>query len=181
MGIHGNATCVMHYEGATGYLVGEAHKGMRTMFVMMNEARLGVGLQGLAQAEVAFQNAAEFARDRVQGRSITGVKAPDKPADPIIVHPDVRRMLMDMKAFTEGARAFAYWTALQGDLETGLARCACAREGRRPHVAADAGDQGVPHRSRLQVRDTMRCSCMAARATRANRASSSSCAMRGSR
>jgi alkylation response protein AidB-like acyl-CoA dehydrogenase len=117
MGIHGNATCVMHYEGATGFLVGEAHKGMRTMFVMMNEARLGVGLQGLAQAEVAYQNAAEFARDRLQGRSITGAKAPDKPADPIIVHPDVRRMLMDMKAFTEGARAFAYWTALQGDLE----------------------------------------------------------------
>jgi alkylation response protein AidB-like acyl-CoA dehydrogenase len=117
MGIHGNSTCVMNYEGATGYLVGEAHKGMRTMFVMMNEARLGVGMQGLAQAEVAFQNAADFARDRVQGRSITGVKAPDKPADPIIVHPDVRRMLMDMKAFIEGGRAFAYWTALQGDLE----------------------------------------------------------------
>jgi alkylation response protein AidB-like acyl-CoA dehydrogenase len=116
MGIHGNATCVMNYEGATGYLVGEEHKGMRTMFVMMNEARLGVGLQGLAQAEVAFQNAAEFARERLQGRSITGAKAPDKPADPIIVHPDVRRMLMDMKAFTEGARAFAYWTALQADL-----------------------------------------------------------------
>ena len=89
---------------------------MRTMFVMMNEARLGVGMQGLAQAEVAFQNAADFARERLQGRSITGAKAPDKPADPIIVHPDVRRMLMDMKAFTEGARAFAYWTALQADL-----------------------------------------------------------------
>ncbi len=116
MGIHGNATCVMNYEGATGYLVGEEHKGMRTMFVMMNEARLGVGMQGLAQAEVAFQNAADFARERLQGRSITGAKAPDKPADPIIVHPDVRRMLMDMKAFTEGARAFAYWTALQADL-----------------------------------------------------------------
>ena len=116
MGIHGNATCVMNYEGATGFLVGEAHKGMRTMFVMMNEARLGVGMQGLAQAEVAFQNAADFARERLQGRSITGAKAPDKPADPIIVHPDVRRMLMDMKAFTEGARAFCYWTALQGDL-----------------------------------------------------------------
>jgi len=87
MGIHGNATCVMNYEGATGFLVGEAHKGMRTMFVMMNEARLGVGMQGLAQAEVAFQNAADFARDRLQGRSITGAKAPDKPADPIIVHP----------------------------------------------------------------------------------------------
>jgi 3-(methylsulfanyl)propanoyl-CoA dehydrogenase len=117
MGIHGNATCVMNYDGATGYLVGEEHKGMRTMFVMMNEARLGVGMQGLAQAEVAFQNAADFARERLQGRSITGTKSPDKPADPIIVHPDVRRMLMDMKAFIEGARAFAYWTALQGDLE----------------------------------------------------------------
>jgi alkylation response protein AidB-like acyl-CoA dehydrogenase len=116
MGIHGNSTCVMNYEGATGFLVGEPHKGMRTMFVMMNEARLGVGMQGLAQAEVAFQNAADFARERLQGRSITGAKSPDKPADPIIVHPDVRRMLMDMKAFTEGARAFAYWTALQGDL-----------------------------------------------------------------
>jgi alkylation response protein AidB-like acyl-CoA dehydrogenase len=116
MGIHGNATCVMHYDGATGYLVGEAHKGMRTMFVMMNEARLGVGMQGLAQAEVAYQNAADFARDRTQGRSITGAKAPDKSADPIIVHPDVRRMLMDCRAFVEGARAFAYWTALQGDL-----------------------------------------------------------------
>ncbi len=116
MGIHGNATCVMNYDGATGYLVGEPHKGMRTMFVMMNEARLGVGMQGLAQAEVAYQNAAEFARERVQGRSITGAKAPDKPADPIIVHPDVRRMLMDCKAFIEGGRAFAYWTALQGDL-----------------------------------------------------------------
>ncbi|MDZ4759906.1 MAG: acyl-CoA dehydrogenase C-terminal domain-containing protein [Alphaproteobacteria bacterium] len=116
MGIHGNATCVMHYDGATGHLVGEAHKGMRIMFVMMNEARLGVGVQGLAQAEVAYQNAASFARDRTQGRSITGVKAPDKAADPIIVHPDVRRMLMDCRAFIEGARAFAYWTALQGDL-----------------------------------------------------------------
>jgi alkylation response protein AidB-like acyl-CoA dehydrogenase len=116
MGIHGNSTCVMNYDGATGFLLGEPHKGMRTMFVMMNEARLGVGMQGLAQAEVAFQNAADFARDRLQGRSITGAKAPDKAADPIIVHPDVRRMLMDMKAFTEGARAFAYWTALQGDL-----------------------------------------------------------------
>ncbi len=116
MGIHGNATCVMHYDGAAGYLVGEPHKGMRTMFVMMNEARLGVGMQGLAQAEVAYQNAADFARDRVQGRSITGAKAPEKPADPIIVHPDVRRMLMDCRAFVEGARAFAYWTALQGDL-----------------------------------------------------------------
>ena len=116
MGIHGNATCVMNYDGATGWLVGEEHKGMRTMFVMMNEARLGVGLQGLSQAEVAYQNATDFARDRLQGRSLTGAAAPDKPADPIIVHPDVRRMLLDQKAFIEGARAFAYWTALHGDL-----------------------------------------------------------------
>ncbi|MEZ5937513.1 MAG: acyl-CoA dehydrogenase C-terminal domain-containing protein [Hyphomonadaceae bacterium] len=116
MGIHGNATCVMHYEGATGYLVGEEHKGMRTMFVMMNEARLGVGMQGLAQAELAYQGAAAFSKERRQGRSITGVKEPDAPADPIIVHPDVRRMLMDTRCFVEGARAFAYWTALQGDL-----------------------------------------------------------------
>ena len=117
MGIHGNATCVMNYDGATGFLVGEEHKGMRTMFVMMNEARLGVGLQGLSQAEAAYQNAASFARDRVQGRSLTGAQAPDKPADPIIVHPDVRRMLLDQKAFIEGARAFAYWTAFHADLQ----------------------------------------------------------------
>jgi len=116
MGIHGNATCVMNYDGATGWLVGEPHKGMRTMFVMMNEARLGVGLQGLAQAEVAYQNACDFARERIQGRSLSGAEAPDQPADPIIVHPDVRRMLMDQKAFIEGARAFAYWVALHGDL-----------------------------------------------------------------
>ncbi|MEM1037370.1 MAG: acyl-CoA dehydrogenase C-terminal domain-containing protein [Pseudomonadota bacterium] len=116
MGIHGNATCVMNYDGATGWLVGEENKGMRTMFVMMNEARLGVGLQGLSQAEIAYQNAVDFANDRLQSRSLTGVQAPDKPADPIIVHPDVRRMLMDQKSFIEGARAFAYWTALFGDL-----------------------------------------------------------------
>ena len=116
MGIHGNATCVMNYDGATGWLVGEEHKGMRTMFVMMNEARLGVGVQGLGLAEVSYQNAVDFAKDRLQGRSLTGPKNPDGPADPIIVHPDVRRMLMDTKAFVEGARAFAYWTALHGDL-----------------------------------------------------------------
>ena len=115
MGIHGNATCVMNYDEATGYLVGEENKGMRAMFVMMNEARLGVGLQGMAAAEVANQNAGAFARDRLQSRSVTGAKAPDKPADPIIVHPDVRRMLMDTRAFVEGARALTYWAALQED------------------------------------------------------------------
>ena len=109
MGIHGNATCVMNYDGAKGYLVGEAHKGMRAMFTMMNEARLGVGMQGLAQGAVAYQNALAFAQDRLQGRAVTGVEAPEKPADPIIVHPDVRRNLMDQKSFIEGARAFVFW------------------------------------------------------------------------
>ncbi len=111
MGIHGNSTCVMNYDEATGFLVGEAHKGMRAMFTMMNEARLGVGLQGYAQAEVAFQNALDYAKDRLQGRDVTGVKNPDGPADPLIVHPDIRRNLMDQKSFVEGARAFVYWGA----------------------------------------------------------------------
>ncbi|MAQ82184.1 MAG: acyl-CoA dehydrogenase [Maritimibacter sp.] len=112
MGIHGNATCVMNYDGAKGFLVGELHKGMRAMFTMMNEARLGVGVQGLAQGSVAYQNALGFARDRLQGRDVTGVKNPDGPADPIIVHPDVRRGLMDQKSFVEGGRAFMYWGAM---------------------------------------------------------------------
>ena len=116
MGIAGNATCVMNYDGAVGYLVGEEHKGMRAMFTMMNAARLGVGLQGLSQSEVAYQNGLAYAKERVQGRSISGTKAPDKPADPIIVHPDVRRMLMNAKAFNEGGRAFALWTGLKIDL-----------------------------------------------------------------
>ncbi|MFN3936325.1 MAG: acyl-CoA dehydrogenase C-terminal domain-containing protein [Gemmobacter sp.] len=111
MGIHGNATCVMNYDGATGWLVGELHKGMRAMFVMMNEARLGVGLQGYAQAEVAYQNALAYARDRLQGRAVTGAENRDGPADPLIVHPDIRRNLMDQKSFVEGARAFTYWGA----------------------------------------------------------------------
>ncbi|MCT4609372.1 MAG: acyl-CoA dehydrogenase C-terminal domain-containing protein [Pelagimonas sp.] len=111
MGIHGNATCVMNYDGATGYLLGEPHKGMRAMFTMMNEARLGVGLQGYAQAEVAYQNAVDYAKDRLQGRDVTGTKNPDGPADPLIVHPDIRRNLMDQKSFVEGARAFAFWGA----------------------------------------------------------------------
>ncbi|MDO6587923.1 acyl-CoA dehydrogenase C-terminal domain-containing protein [Salipiger sp. 1_MG-2023] len=111
MGIHGNATCVMSYEGAEGWLIGEPHKGMRAMFTMMNEARLGVGLQGYAQGAVAYQNALAFAKERQQGRAVTGIAAPDAPADPIIVHPDVRRGLMDQKAITEGARAFVFWGA----------------------------------------------------------------------
>ena len=119
MGIHGNATCVMNYDEATGWLIGEAHKGLRAMFTMMNEARLGVGIQGLAQSEVAYQNAVEYARDRLQGRALTGDKAPDKPADPIIVHPDVRRMLMNQKAFNEAARALVIWSALKADVTRG--------------------------------------------------------------
>ena len=115
MGIHGNATCVMNYDGATGYLIGEMHKGMRAMFTMMNEARIGVGLQGYAQGDVAYQNALAFAKDRLQGRDVTGVKNADGPADPIIVHPDVRRNLMDQKSFVEGARAFAFWSATMID------------------------------------------------------------------
>ena len=111
MGIHGNATCVMNYDGATGWLVGEMHKGMRAMFTMMNEARLSVALQGYTQGEVAYQNALAFARDRLQGRDVTGAKNPDGPADPIIVHPDVRRNLMDQKSLVEGGRAFVYWGA----------------------------------------------------------------------
>ena len=111
MGIHGNCTCVMNFDGATGYLIGDEHKGLRAMFTMMNEARLGVGLQGVAQAEVAYQNALEYAKTRLQGRDVTGAKNPDGPADPLIVHPDIRRGLMDQKSFIEGGRAFLLWGA----------------------------------------------------------------------
>ncbi|MBB5516086.1 alkylation response protein AidB-like acyl-CoA dehydrogenase [Rubricella aquisinus] len=117
MGIHGNSTCVMNYDGATGYLLGQENKGMRAMFTMMNEARLGVGLQGLTQAVVSYQNAVEYAKDRIQGRAVTGAEAPDQAADPLIVHPDIRRTLMDQKAFIEGARAFALWGASLIDQE----------------------------------------------------------------
>ena len=116
MGIHGNSTCVMNYDGATGWLIGEENRGLNAMFVMMNEARLGVGVQGLALSEVAYQNAAAYAKERLQGRAISGVKAPDKPADPIIVHPDIRRALMSMRAFNEAARALVLWISLQGDV-----------------------------------------------------------------
>ncbi|MDX5358145.1 MAG: acyl-CoA dehydrogenase C-terminal domain-containing protein [Rhodobacterales bacterium] len=111
MGIHGNATCVMNYDGATGWLLGELHKGMKHMFVMMNEARVGVGLQGYAQAEAAYQNAVAYAKDRLQGRAVTGTVNTAGPADPLIVHPDIRRNLMDQKSFVEGARAFTFWGA----------------------------------------------------------------------
>jgi acyl-CoA dehydrogenase len=116
MGIHANATCVMNYDDATGYLIGEANRGLNAMFVMMNEARLMVGLQGIAISEIAYQNAANYARDRIQGRSLSGVKAPDKKADPIIVHPDIRRALMTIRSFNEAGRAFLLWTALKSDI-----------------------------------------------------------------
>jgi alkylation response protein AidB-like acyl-CoA dehydrogenase len=116
MGIHGNATCVMNYDGATGYMVGEENKGLAAMFIMMNVARLGVGQQGLGVAEVAYQNAAHYAHDRRQGRALTGPKDLSEKADTLFVHPDVRRMLLDAKAFTEAMRALCLWGALQADL-----------------------------------------------------------------
>jgi alkylation response protein AidB-like acyl-CoA dehydrogenase len=128
MGVHGNATCVMNYDEAEGYLLGAEHKGLRAMFTMMNEARLGVAMQGLAQAEAAYQNAAAYAKERLQGRAVTGPENPDGPADPIIVHPDVRRMLMDQKAFIEGGRAFMLWGAILLD---------------RAHRSGDAEAEGL--------------------------------------
>src|SRR5918996_754084 len=116
MGINGSATCVMNFEGATGWLLGEPHRGMRAMFTMMNDARLDVGLQGLAIAETAYQSAVAYARERLQGRALSGATQPDQPADPIIVHPDVRRMLLTMRASSEGARALAYWIGMALDL-----------------------------------------------------------------
>jgi len=116
MGIHGNSTCVMNYDDATGWLVGAENKGMAAMFVMMNEARLGVAVQGLAMSEVAYQNAVAYARERLQGRALTGPQSPDKPADPIIVHPDVRRTLLTIRAFNEAARAMVVWTSLKSDV-----------------------------------------------------------------
>ncbi|MFV2033867.1 MAG: acyl-CoA dehydrogenase C-terminal domain-containing protein [Halocynthiibacter sp.] len=128
MGIHANPTCVMNFDAATGYLLGEEHNGMRAMFTMMNEARLGVGLQGYALAGAAYQNAVEYARERLQGRDVTGVKNPDGPADPLIVHPDIRRSLMDQKSFVEGARTLVYWGANMID---------------RDHKLGDAGAEGL--------------------------------------
>ena len=117
MGIHGNSTCLLNYDNAVGWLVGEPEKGLAAMFIMMNAARLGVGLQGLAQGEVAYQNAVAYAKDRRQGRALVpGEREADAKADPIIVHPDVRRMLMEMKAFNEAARALVLWGALQVDI-----------------------------------------------------------------
>lgn len=117
MGIHGNSTCQLNLDGAVGWLIGEPNKGLNAMFVMMNAARLGVGMQSLGLTEVAYQNALVYAKDRLQMRSLSGVKAPDKPADPIIVHPDVRRMLLTARAYAEGGRAFTSYIALMIDRE----------------------------------------------------------------
>ena len=146
MGIHGNSTCVMNYDGATGYLLGEEHKGMRAMFTMMNEARLGVGMQGLSQAEAAYQNALDYAKDRLQGRDVTGVKNPDGPADPLIVHPDIRRVADGPE---ELRRRRAGLHPLGGDADR---RGAPLRRqgGRRPRIPADPGDQGLPDRPGLR-------------------------------
>ena len=116
MGIHGNATCVMNFDGATGFLIGPPNKGLNCMFTFMNTARLGTALQGIAHAEIGFQGGITYARERLQMRALTGPKAPEKAADPIIVHPDVRRMLLTMKAFAEGNRAMLYFAAKQVDV-----------------------------------------------------------------
>ena len=116
MGIHGNATCVMNFDEATGYLLGEPNKGLNGMFTFMNAARIGTGIQGLAHSEIAYQGAVRYARERLQMRSLSGAQNPDGPADPIIVHPDVRRMLLTIKAFSEGNRALVYYTAQIADL-----------------------------------------------------------------
>ena len=116
MGIRAQATCVMNYDGATGYMVGEENKGLAALFIMMNAARLGVGVQGLAQGDIAYQNGVQYAKDRRQGRSLTGAKEPQEKADPLFVHPDIRRMLMEAKALTEGLRALCLWGAMQVDL-----------------------------------------------------------------
>jgi hypothetical protein len=125
MGLNGSATCVINFDDATGWLLGEPHRGMRAMFTMMNDARLEVGIQGLGVAETAYQSAVAYARERLQGRALSGAKQPEKAADPIIVHPDVRRMLLTMRATTEGARALAYWIGIAID-----------RAGREPDPAA---------------------------------------------
>jgi hypothetical protein len=117
MGINSSATCVLNFDGARGFMVGEPNKGLRAMFTMMNVARIGTGMQGMSAGEMSRQGALEYAKDRLQMRSLTGPKEPDKPADPIIVHPDVRRMLLTQKAFAEGSRAMAYYCGMLADLD----------------------------------------------------------------
>ena len=148
MGIHGNATAQIVIEGATGSLVGEPNKGLAAMFVMMNAARLGVGNQSLGLTEVAFQNALAYAKDRTQMRSLSGVKAKDKDADPIIVHPDVRKMLMTAKAYAEGGRAMAIFCTLLLDREHHHPDEKVRKDSRRDRGPADADREGLHHRQR---------------------------------
>src|SRR5690606_4054899 len=149
MGIHGNSTCQMVMEDATGWLVSEPHKGLAAMFVMMNGARLGVGMQGLGLNEVAYQNAVAYARERLQSRALKGAAAPDQPADPIIVHPDVRRMLLTARAYAEGGRALGYWAGLQIDIAQGHPDAAVRAEAEQmlalltPIVKAFLTDNGL--------------------------------------
>ena len=150
MGIHGNATCVMNYDGAKGWLVGEPEKGLAAMFIMMNAARLGVGLQGLAQGEVAYQNAAAYAQGPApEPRAQQNERDAGAKADPIIVHPDVRRMLMEAKAWNEAGRALVLWGALQVDLMRRSPDEAERHTRRRSARAADAGHQGLSDRQGL--------------------------------
>ena len=181
MGIHGNTTAVLNFDAAKAWLVGEEHRGLPAMFVMMNGARLGVGVQGLAISEVAYQNAAAYAKERRQGRSLKGAVEPDKPADLLLVHPDVRRMLLEVRAFTEAARAFLVWIALTQD----EARHAPEEKARQ---AADdrLGLMTPVHEGRiyrLPASPTQlgRSRCWAATAISPNGAWSSSCATRESR
>jgi alkylation response protein AidB-like acyl-CoA dehydrogenase len=143
MGIKGSATCVMNFDAAKGYLVGKVNEGLAAMFVMMNYERLSMGIQGLGASEAAYQNAAAYARDRLQGRSATGVKMPEKNADSILVHPDVRRMLLKIRANNEAGRAFAIYAAQQLDLNKYSRRSRRAQGRRRPRGAADAGGEGL--------------------------------------
>ena len=176
MGIKANATCVMNLDGAKGWLVGELNRGMPAMFVMMNAARLGVGMQGLGIAETSYQSAVAYARDRIQGRSLTGPKNANGPADPIIVHPDVRRMLMIQKSFTEAARALSLWVGMLIDEAHSHPDADKRAGGRRSRADADADHQGVLHRHGLASAPTSRCRPTAATASSARTASSSSCA-----
>ena len=152
MGIHGNSTCVMNYDEAKARCSARSNGGLKAMFTMMNEARLGVGLQGLSMSEVAYQNAVAYAKDRLQGRSLSGPKAPDKTADPIIVHPDIRRSLMTMKAFNEAGRALALWTAIKSDIAHRSADDKRPPDGQRLHRPDDADGQGRAHRQGFRPR-----------------------------
>ena len=118
MGINASATCVMNFDGSKGYLVGEENKGLACMFTMMNFERIGVGIQGIGAAERSYQNALEYAKERLQGRSLSGAKYPEKSADPILVHGDVRRMLLNMKSLTEGSRALSTYISMTLDMAT---------------------------------------------------------------